>query len=1022
MLKKIFDNFNDLVKENIKSNKTMLESNNNQSFFKDLVNKNIESNKTMLLEYDKINKSLMNEFKLSLDKSLSQNTKIINPSQPMNIELFKELIDNAFKMHQNYFDALFNNIKTLNNNNRLDTTGAFNKDLIEQLLNKNLIPMIKDLSNILNATTNKLLEMSKEKEQVVLHEQSNTKITINKESFSCIEIEEALKKLYLSINNSEHSESHCNIDSQTYFTFICDNYINKNEKLCNSMKKILLIQYNNFSLEEFFDFVLIPYFQEQIKDFHIINFSDLINHNNNSKKYVQSALDYFKRTLFDRLKIEEPLIGSLKELAQDTRGLKTSIEFVLKDISKQKQIEKEAEQKILELKQQKEVLNQKKLEDALDYKINQIIKKENKIFNYLKEKNNISLSDFFEFDLLEKFFQYFCFIKKERSLLVEDFFNIFLTFFNHIDSGITWDVLMRGNTQECRDFLKLINKLYSTFINECILREKDTERSIDFFILNKYFLFKYKSVLDFIINGYSKNKNNIIKNYDYKKKFESQEEKTLYENNFNTSFVIYFKMYNDLFEVNKSKDNVSNICYNLFFKKILTDIIIKNKQDLDNEKINEKKQDIDNEKKNDFISNMREQLNNPDILVSKIIDNFNQNTKDIMNAVILCFEEYKFEYKDNEEKVLYTNKLKSKFSPYSRDMFFIPTDYQRLPVFNKLSDNRVVFELLGDFKYGNKDIAEFVTMPHYLLHGVPGTGKTLAIKNEIVLLADNGDRIFYFKFDHEVDSIAPLLTLIKDYIKIVMNDVEKEKASRIIFCIQIDEIDSISKDRTKFKDSQNIEKTDALLTFFDDVDAFNKINKGEFANCFIQVYGTTNHHECIDPAVKRAGRMNLVEVLPPSPREKNIYFDKHLEMIKKNVFSTICRKYTELLFGENETEISENFFVSKITLSKVQNYDCGLIHNSIKEALKTTSCNIKKIIRNNYENIVSNKDNILNKANTYIEIKNKMDEIAVQNFSDINEIVRKNKSFYNVMKLILYDSDTQKRDESIEFLNQYQFI
>lgn len=51
-----------------------------------------------------------------------------------------------------------------------------------------------------------------------------------------------------------------------------------------------------------------------------------------------------------------------------------------------------------------------------------------------------------------------------------------------------------------------------------------------------------------------------------------------------------------------------------------------------------------------------------------------------------------------------------------------------------------------------------------------------------------------------------------------------------------------------------------------------------------------------------------------------------------------------------------------------------------------------------------------------------MDEIAVQNFSDINEIVRKNKSFYNVMKLILYDSDTQKRDESIEFLNQYQFI
>jgi len=1021
-------------------------SNKDDLSLKNIISELLSFQKATLEDDSKSNQSLIKEFQLSLEACIKQFGEIAKPTnedQFSNKTELEGVIQKVFELQNNNFQKLLDSIHALVKNNGSGEDEKINKQTktetiltaLQEIIDtfnrsiKNIIEENnKNIKSILNNDRSvNVIEMS-EKKQISSNYIFNESSEINKPQSDLIE--KALKKLYDSINyNDEDKESNYNegiTPRDIYAEWIHENYIKNNGTKSDEVKKILFEKYINFSLQDFFDDVICKYLLKNI-ELDVLGCSYLEN-NTNIKKYLKSAFAFFRAQICESFKIDMPLPESLKRCTDSITESLKQCSTPIKDLNKsmngfiQKwenenklQVDREEKQKSeLIKKEEKRLRDEKNTQESMDGTFCRIIDSKSAILKSVTcQEDTIDLKLFFEVDQLEDFFQIFNCMNKRKSLSLKEFFDLFLSFFNYIDYNITWDFCKTAQTKNCKQFLSLINKLYKAFMRESMLREKDTERSINFFYFENNFLFKYKYRLDNINTKYKKNCDDVITKYDYKKKFNSETDKESYESVLgNKDFIDYFKIYNDLFEVYQLQKDGLSICRDLFFKKILEDIVT---QSTDGERENEKRKG-----QNKFIEKIQEELKKPAVFVSRLMPIFNEDTKNLMDEVIFCFLDYKRRYEENEEQILYKEKLKNKIKLVSDNSFVIPVDYKRLPALKELDCARMSYSL---FKSRNP---YWNMISHYLLHGKPGTGKTLAIQNEIFLLYnERNTKVYYLKFDHEYDRVADLLQLIKDYIQIIILNDTRGRFSRMIFCIQIDEIDSISADRSSFKDQKNIEKTNTLLTFFDDVLFFNQIKQGDFANCFIQVYGTTNHPENIDPAVKRAGRMNLIEVLPPVHEEKNAYFQAHLKSIQEDFFQPICKTYTELCFEEDKLQISEDFVVKSV-LYQEDKKDFAEISEKTKKSFKDDiSSKIKELIIKSNTELVNNQESIVSECETFIEIKQKMDKKSQNNVPDIYKIIEKNKDFYDCISFIKSVSSDKDKDavpSVLMSLNKYKFI
>lgn len=633
---------------------------------------------------------------------------------------------------------------------------------------------------------------------------------------------------------------------------------------------------------------------------------------------------------------------------------------------------------------------------------------------------------------------------------------------------------------------QLTDKKYKNFSDAFLeysklLNLKDDPNSIKFFanILQKYILLskdKIKNNLEenknkllkkteelsieiegykTTLNGLSENQSTLKTKYDdqekkcaeIKKKYiELDDKRKQLENN---EEKVGASLWDELKKFEKAIDTINNEKDYLNREKRLLDDEKNNlilKINSCNNDVNKKKLESEIELLEKLISD----IDSGEIFIDKIFKQFNQNTNKVMHDVIASFNEYSTAHAKKVEERLYIKKLQKIFKAGSEVK--IPVDYVDLPQMQQFRDMRAAAMIVNQCNGVNdkKDILnDYTTLPHMVLHGLPGTGKTLAIQKEVVLMNNNANQVFYMQFDRERDKITDLLKLVKDYIDLIIkpkmqkeiekeclreeecliakqklekeqllmnsgNDdfVNKEKLEklkiinsekianiepRVVFIIQIDEVNSLAKNIKNNPDSNALESTNALLTQIDFINEFNK-SKGLYKKCFIQVCGTTNHLDSIEPAAFRPGRMQPVNIPTPNKNEKSNYFNSYFLEIE-SLWRKACAGSTELIWEKNIEYSNENLFTNNIVDDQFSSDVCSVFKIALQKnkTFIEFSNLIKKIIYCNKKNILKNKDSIIEKAATYIDIKTAIKTDSTKDFTRIQELREKNKSFFSLV-------------------------
>ena len=139
-----------------------------------------------------------------------------------------------------------------------------------------------------------------------------------------------------------------------------------------------------------------------------------------------------------------------------------------------------------------------------------------------------------------------------------------------------------------------------------------------------------------------------------------------------------------------------------------------------------------------------------------------------------------------------------------------------------------------------------------LLHGVPGTGKTLLAK--AVAAETNSTFIELVGSELVQKFIGEGAKLVKDLFQLA-----REKAPTIIF---IDELDAIAASRVEVGTSGEREVQRTFMQLLAEIDGFD--NLGD-----VKIVGCTNRLDILDPAITRPGRLDrLIEV--PVPDKEGI--------------------------------------------------------------------------------------------------------------------------------------------------------
>ncbi|MBW2998015.1 AAA family ATPase [Candidatus Woesearchaeota archaeon] len=148
-----------------------------------------------------------------------------------------------------------------------------------------------------------------------------------------------------------------------------------------------------------------------------------------------------------------------------------------------------------------------------------------------------------------------------------------------------------------------------------------------------------------------------------------------------------------------------------------------------------------------------------------------------------------------------------------------------------------------------------------LLHGEPGTGKTLLAK--AVAASTNATFIEIVGSELVQKFIGEGAKLVKDVFKMA-----KSKAPAILF---IDEIDSIASQRIELGTSGEREVQRTFMQLLAEIDGFKNLDG-------VKIIGCTNRKDILDPAILRPGRLDrLIEVSAPDKDGIKEILDIHLK-------------------------------------------------------------------------------------------------------------------------------------------------
>ncbi|KVI02180.1 uncharacterized protein LOC112500269 [Cynara cardunculus var. scolymus] len=150
-----------------------------------------------------------------------------------------------------------------------------------------------------------------------------------------------------------------------------------------------------------------------------------------------------------------------------------------------------------------------------------------------------------------------------------------------------------------------------------------------------------------------------------------------------------------------------------------------------------------------------------------------------------------------------------------------------------------------------------------LLHGYPGTGKTLVVRSLIGSCARGDRRIAYFA-RKGADCLGKYVGDAERQLRLLFQVAEKSQPSIIFF----DEIDGLAPSRTRQQDQTHNSVVSTLLALLD----------GLKSRGSVVVIGATNRPDAIDPALRRPGRFDREIYFPlPSAKDREAILSLHTQ-------------------------------------------------------------------------------------------------------------------------------------------------
>ncbi|XP_027063750.1 uncharacterized protein [Coffea arabica] len=162
-----------------------------------------------------------------------------------------------------------------------------------------------------------------------------------------------------------------------------------------------------------------------------------------------------------------------------------------------------------------------------------------------------------------------------------------------------------------------------------------------------------------------------------------------------------------------------------------------------------------------------------------------------------------------------------------------------------------------------------------LLHGYPGTGKTLVVRALIGSCSRGDKRIAYFA-RKGADCLGKYVGDAERQLRLLFQVAEKSQPSIIFF----DEIDGLAPCRTRQQDQTHSSVVSTLLALMD----------GLKSRGSVVVIGATNRPDAIDPALRRPGRFDREIYFPlPSTEDREAILALHTQKWPKQISGSLLK-------------------------------------------------------------------------------------------------------------------------------------
>lgn len=162
-----------------------------------------------------------------------------------------------------------------------------------------------------------------------------------------------------------------------------------------------------------------------------------------------------------------------------------------------------------------------------------------------------------------------------------------------------------------------------------------------------------------------------------------------------------------------------------------------------------------------------------------------------------------------------------------------------------------------------------------LLHGYPGTGKTLVVRALIGSCSRGEKKIAYFA-RKGADCLGKYVGDSERQLRLLFQAAERSQPSIIFF----DEIDGLAPRRTRQQDQTHSSVVSTLLALLD----------GLKSRGSVVVIGATNRPEAVDPALRRPGRFDREIYFPlPSVKDRAAILSLHTQRWPKPVTGSLLK-------------------------------------------------------------------------------------------------------------------------------------